>query len=363
MNPSLYIALYYNLLLLLVVCVAVQPARSQTVARPYVDNRTLCLVLLLIVFVHFVFRAIDYRYFGDTAAYAARFQKYARYGVSETLGKDPVFGYLTYLLSQFVSLKVYWFVMCSLYMLPVYYALKKQFKQQYAVALMLFVCSFSFWGYGVNGIRNGIATSLVIFSFLMPKDDIKRIPVWIIACLFHKSVLLPVCCFLLTRFSNKPKHYLCVWGLFFLLMLVAHDTFSNLLMSIPIFEQDERMATYMNMSTEDTEGMFSHTGFRWDFFIYSLIPIVAGVKYIYSLSYKDTLYIRLFNTYTACNAFWLLTIYAPYNNRFAYLSWFLYPIIIAYPLLKEDLIKNQAQRIKLIVFIYYLFTYFMWLKK
>ena len=141
MSISLYIALYYNLLLLLVVYIAIQPVRAETVRQPYINNQIFSLALLLIVYVHVTFRPTDYHYFGDTG-----------------------FEYLTYWLSQLVNLKGYWFVLCSLYILPVFFALKKRFKQQYAVALVLFVCSLSFWGYGVNGLRNGIATSLVIFS-------------------------------------------------------------------------------------------------------------------------------------------------------------------------------------------------------
>lgn len=117
-------------------------------------------------------------------------------------------------------------------------------------------------------------------------------------------------------------------------MLVARDSFSTLLTNIPWFEQDKRMSEYLNMSYKGMEQMFSNIGFRWDFIIYSLIPIIAGVKYIYTYCYEDKLFIRLFNTYIASNAFWLLTIHVPYNNRFAYLSWFLYPIVLIYPLLK-----------------------------
>ena len=229
MSISLYIALYYNLLLLLVVYIAIQPVRAETVRQPYINNQIFSLALLLIVYVHVTFRPTDYHYFGDTSAYAMAFQKKAFYGTVAIRDRDIGFEYLTYWLSQLVNLKGYWFVLCSLYILPVFFALKKRFKQQYAVALVLFVCSLSFWGYGVNGLRNGIATSLVIFSFLVPNNDIKRIPVWIIACLFHQSVMLPIGCFLLTRLSNNPKHYLYLWGTFFLLMLVARDSFSTLL--------------------------------------------------------------------------------------------------------------------------------------
>ena len=349
MSISLYIALYYNLLLLLVVYIAIQPVRAETVRQPYINNQIFSLALLLIVYVHVTFRPTDYHYFGDTSAYAMAFQKKAFYGTVAIRDRDIGFEYLTYWLSQLVNLKGYWFVLCSLYILPVFFALKKRFKQQYAVALVLFVCSLSFWGYGVNGLRNGIATSLVIFSFLVPNNDIKRIPVWIIACLFHQSVMLPIGCFLLTRLSNNPKHYLYLWGTFFLLMLVARDSFSTLLTNIPWFEQDKRMSEYLNMSYKGMEQMFSNIGFRWDFIIYSLIPIIAGVKYIYTYCYEDKLFIRLFNTYIASNAFWLLTIHVPYNNRFAYLSWFLYPIVLIYPLLKDNLINNQGERIKWII--------------
>ena len=165
-----------------------------------------------------------------------------------------------------------------------------------------------------------------------------------------------------TRLSNNPKHYLYLWGTFFLLMLVARDSFSTLLTNIPWFEQDKRMSEYLNMSYKGMEQMFSNIGFRWDFIIYSLIPIIAGVKYIYTYCYEDKLFIRLFNTYIASNAFWLLTIHVPYNNRFAYLSWFLYPIVLIYPLLKDNLINNQGERIKWIILCYYMFTYVMWIK-
>lgn len=342
--------------------IAIQPVRAETVRQPYINNQIFSLALLLIVYVHVTFRPTDYHYFGDTSAYAMAFQKKAFYGTVAIRDRDIGFEYLTYWLSQLVNLKGYWFVLCSLYILPVFFALKKRFKQQYAVALVLFVCSLSFWGYGVNGLRNGIATSLVIFSFLVPNNDIKRIPVWIIACLFHQSVMLPIGCFLLTRLSNNPKHYLYLWGTFFLLMLVARDSFSTLLTNIPWFEQDKRMSEYLNMSYKGMEQMFSNIGFRWDFIIYSLIPIIAGVKYIYTYCYEDKLFIRLFNTYIASNAFWLLTIHVPYNNRFAYLSWFLYPIVLIYPLLKDNLINNQGERIKWIILCYYMFTYVMWIK-
>ena len=113
MSISLYIALYYNLLLLLVVYIAIQPVRAETVRQPYINNQIFSLALLLIVYVHVTFRPTDYHYFGDTSAYAMAFQKKAFYGTVAIRDRDIGFEYLTYWLSQLVNLKGYWFVLCS----------------------------------------------------------------------------------------------------------------------------------------------------------------------------------------------------------------------------------------------------------
>lgn len=362
MSISLYIAIYYNLLLLLIVCLVIQPIEAKTVKRPYFNNPILSMFVLLIVFVHITFRPTDYHYFGDTFAYARDFQEKVLLGYDAIKEKDIGFQYLTYILSQFFSLEGYWFVLCCIYIFPVFYAFKRHFKQQYSVALVFFVCSFSFWSYGVNGLRNGLATSVLILSFLVPKSELARIPFWIIAYSFHQSSLLPILCFILAKIWKNSRHYLVLWGITLVLVLVFQGTISNFLLSIPWLAQDDRMSTYLTMSYTETGANFSNTGFRWDFVLYSLVPIFIGYKYIYRYRYENKIYIRLYNTYVIANTFWLLTIYAPYNNRFAYLSWFLYPIVFIYPLLKEDLIRNQGERIKWIILGYYMFTYVMWIR-
>ena len=95
MSISLYIALYYNLLLLLVVYIAIQPVRAETVRQPYINNQIFSLALLLIVYVHVTFRPTDYHYFGDTSAYAMAFQKKAFYGTVAIRDRDIGFEYLT----------------------------------------------------------------------------------------------------------------------------------------------------------------------------------------------------------------------------------------------------------------------------
>ena len=47
------------------------------------------------------------------------------------------------------------------------------------------------------------------------------------------------------------------------------------------------------------------------------------------------------------------------SNRFAYLSWFIYPLVIAYPLLRMNLWDDQDRKLAIILFLYSGFTFFM----
>ena len=61
--------------------------------------------------------------------------------------------------------------------------------------------------------------------------------------------------------------------------------------------------------------------------------------------------------------FWIIVINASFSNRFAYLSWFLYPIVLSYPLLRMSIWKNQGRKTAYILIAHSLFTYLMWLIK
>ena len=64
-------------------------------------------------------------------------------------------------------------------------------------------------------------------------------------------------------------------------------------------------------------------------------------------------------TYIYSNAVWVLLIRLPFTNRFAYLSWFLYAIVLAYPLFKFHLWRNQGQKVAMIMMAHVSFTFLM----
>ena len=56
-----------------------------------------------------------------------------------------------------------------------------------------------------------------------------------------------------------------------------------------------------------------------------------------------------------------MVIKAAYSNRFAYLSWFLYPIVLAYGVIRLHIWPDQDKKAGLILLLHAAFTLFMYL--
>lgn len=76
------------------------------------------------------------------------------------------------------------------------------------------------------------------------------------------------------------------------------------------------------------------TGFRWDFLIYSIVPVIIYILLVKKCQIEDEVLSKIFNLYLFTNAVWLLAIRIAFTDRIAYLSWFLIPFITLYPIIK-----------------------------
>ena len=118
------------------------------------------------------------------------------------------------------------------------------------------------------------------------------------------------------------------------------------------------MSSY-SVDAEEMQDQFNKTGFRWDFLLYSAFP-VAMIWYVTRFRrFTDKAYTLFANVYLFCNAFWIMVIRSSFSNRFAYLSWFIYPVVMAMPLLRMNLWKDQDRKTAIILFFYGAFTFFM----
>jgi hypothetical protein len=72
---------------------------------------------------------------------------------------------------------------------------------------------------------------------------------------------------------------------------------------------------------------------------------------------------RVFNilatTYVLANSFWVMVIKAAFSNRFAYLSWFLYPVVLAYAVIRLHIWEDQDKKAGLILVLHAGFTIIM----
>ena len=167
--------------------------------------------------------------------------------------------------------------------------------------------------------------------------------------------MLPIVAIVVGLFLIKDvKVSIEFWLLSILVSLVAGDTVTSFLASLTF---DDRLSSYTSSDTDMSQ--FSSTGFRWDFLLYSAMPVCMAWYVCVKRQIQDNWYNALCVTYCLCNAFWIIVIRSSFSNRFAYLSWFLYPLMIAYPLVNLPVWKDQDQKIGLILLSYCGFTLFM----
>ena len=295
--------------------------------------------------------------FGDTINYYRAFVKYQNGGdISPNVGD---YGWHVFMkaTSQVTSIHTFFTICAFIYIFPMYKVSKEFFKEYWFYAFFMFIISFSFWTYGVNGMRNGAACSFFLWGLCYHKKKVLMGVLFLFATFFHKTALLPIFAFLLTYLYNNPKTYFKAWLACIPLSLVLGSVFIVIFSSIG-FGDDDRLSGYLTSQAE--EGTFANTGFRWDFLFHSSFAVFAGWYFVIKRKFKDEIYFRLLNTYLTCNGFWILIINANYSNRFAYLSWFMMAIVIIYPPLKERFFKNQHVMIGMIMVAYFSFTYFMY---
>lgn len=224
-----------------------------------------------------------------------------------------------------------------------YLACRKLFPRDTNAAYLVFLGAFSTFSYSFNGVKAGIAASIFLLAIAYYEKKWLSIILVLISWGFHHSMQLPVAAYVLSLIIKNPRWYFYAWC-FAVLIAVLHITaFQTIFANMT----DETGQEYL--TTTDGSGFGGAGGFRIDFLLYSAAPIFLGYKIII----KDRLsvskmYKTIFNMYLCTNAVWCLCMYASYCNRIAYLSWFMYPIVLIYPLLKEDLsgcslLKGRSQ--------------------
>lgn len=304
------------------------------------------------------FRPVSGFYFGDMSTYAYMYSMMQQ-GIEPPADGEWVWNRFMYICAQYMDVSDFFTIVALAYFGFTLWTCKRLTPNNVLLSMLICMGAFSFFTYCTNGIRNGTACSLMLLavSYMTKKTSDKIVAALIafVAFNIHHSTGLPILMgFISYYFIKSFKWAYVFWLLSIAISLVAGETVTSFFASLGF---DDRL-NYLTIEAD--AGTFSHTGFRWDFLAYSMMPIVLGYYIIYRRGIRNSTYEFLLNTYTLSNAFWVMVIRASYSNRFAYLSWFLYPIVLAYPLLKIDVWHDrQGKALKAVTLAHVGFTWFM----
>lgn len=325
-----------------------------------VSYNNLLSYIICIVFVLWLgSRPISGTYFGDTVNYAMEYvgMDIASKEISIDWHNEWCWGALMVLCKSLeLSVSVFFTIVEAGYFFFAFAAIRKFIPTNPLIGLLFLLSSLMFYNFGINGLRNGLACSIAFLAFAYFLEN-KTLPAVILALIAfgtHRSIALPIMAVFLGRYVIKDYRYaVYIWVACIFISLLAGNFFVNIIGSVGF---NDKMSSYI---TSEYNDQFSSSGFRWDFLIYSTPPIILAWYILVKLRIKDDWYRILSIAYCVANAFWILVIRISFSNRFAYLSWFLYPILIAYPIINLPIWTDQDKKIGLTLTIYSGFTFFM----
>lgn len=354
------IFLYLVLTLTFIACCRTYQMSYMVINRPrswvsIIPPFLLCLILAIFI----GGRPVYGGYFGDTYIYTHTFRLMSLNLNPPEAEGEWVWNQFMYFCAHRMDVSQYLTIICLGYFGFTLWACQRFAPNNVWIMVLFNLVAFSFFSYGTNGIRNGLACAitLVAISYLVAerRNLVIACTLAFIAINIHRSTSLPLLMAFVSAYCIKSfKVAYTFWILSIVISLVAGGAVTSFFAGLGF---DDRVSY---LQAEASSEVFRHTGFRWDFLLYSMMPIVLGYYIVMRRGIRNATYELLLNTYTLSNAFWVMVIRANYSNRFAYLSWFMYPMVLAYPLLKINVWdKRQGEALSLIMFMHAAFTWFM----
>jgi len=369
LRPEMYAPMFYIsiALLCLLPVISYLPSNRQTLLRqpaPFFLPLTTTIYTILLIVI------LGYRYpfwtrgdyFADTWLYTHTWMEIDDYEPISRVGEWLFYNMMYLVKSLGASVNDFYLLVAFLYIGLMAVACVKLFQGKWWFALLFCLSSFSFYGAAVNGLRSGLSSSMAMLSLALltgsKPEKIGGALLLLSSVFVHSSMKMVIACILVAMFVFKqPKQATYLWLVCIVLSAITGSLFNDIIVSLGL---NDRLNEYiLSGDNQDLMKVFSHTGFRWDFLLYSSPPVVLAWYVTVKRNFQDKTYNLLICTYIVANSLWVMMIRMPYNNRIAYLSWFLYPIVIAYPLLRFNIWKDQDRKAVIALLVYAAFTFFM----
>lgn len=260
---------------------------------------------------------------------------------------------LNWFASKEIPVSYFYIAISFVYFAAMYAACRRLFPGSSSLAFVACLGAFSTFSYSVNGIKAGAAAS--VFLLAMAYRD-KRI-VCIVLALFswglHHSMSVVLAALVGASIFRNTKVYFYFWIICVLIAAAHISTFQSFFASFA----DEKGAGYLRPDEFDESAWV--TGFRIDFILYSAAPIVIGYWLLFQRRVRNEIYEFWLRVYLLVNSVWMLCMYAAFTNRIAYLSWFMYPIVLLFPFLGFEWSESQPLYAKRTTLYHLGFTLFM----
>lgn len=295
--------------------------------------------------------------FGDSVGYADYFNRLKKNSFSYTLDTENLIfdNLLAWMASLGYSINTFFLICALIYFLCRYWSCKKMFPNNTWAAYLFFLASFITYASSVNGFKAGAAASLFCVAIAYNND--KRwwmIPLFLALSVgFHHAMHVCIAAYITCYFFKNTKIYLAFW-IFSLICAITHISYFQVLFA---GLTDEKGAEYL--ITDGRNGWL--TGMRYDFVIYSSMPVLFGWYIKFKKKIEIQGYSFVLNLYLLLNGIWMLCMYASFTNRIAALSWFMYAIVLGYPLLHGNKVFtfNKNKTLATIMILHLAFSLFM----
>lgn len=362
--PNYEYAHYFDLAVLVIVLMAVwQCARGAVFSRDteYLNSAWGLILMVLIVF--YMGARDPNGPFGDTSNYTSTFWNKADSGspFAWTWNGEWLFvNLMNFIAKTTKNIHLFYTICAAVYVGALWHAMVRIFGRHYYIPFVVIISMFTFWQYGVNGVRNGMGASL----FILAMTYVENLPVMIALSLMgagvHKSIYIMIGAGALAWFVKNSYYYLAGWITCVILSYFAGLAIQSTLTNIPFFGMEDRLSGYLEYSYDQmvNDGYVVSTQFRWDFILYSSLAVFIGYYFIFVRKFKDEYYHWIYNIYLITNAFWVLIIRAAYSNRFAQISWFIMPIVLIYPFMKRRFWQNHERMLGVALLVFYAFTFY-----
>ena len=312
-------------------------------------------ILAIIVTLYIGLRPISW-WFQDMLNYAYLFNKFSGHIADIDWSGEWGLPFIAYICKLFDWSATSYFLLIAVgYTICQADAVKKLLPENGLMAFLFILSSFSFWGFASNGIRNGLGCAVVMLAIacMIQKEYLQAMLWAFLAFVIHRSTALPIMMLMISYYVIKsPKQAIYFWLTSIVLSLFAGNALISFFAQLGF---DDRMTMYAT----NTYQQFSRSGFRWDFLLYSSVPVALTWYITQNKGIHDATFNILANTFILSNAFWIMVIRASFSNRFAYLSWFLYPVVIAYALIRIPIWQDQDRKAGWALLAHASFTIFM----